>query len=77
MNGAEASIKGYSKSLGVLTAAQKAAALGQKLLNSALNMGITMLVSWGISELIKAFDAEIHATENAIAAGKNVSIGAS
>lgn len=48
-----------------LTVATKAAQLGLKALNAALNIGISLLVSYGISKLIQTFDDLIETEEEA------------
>lgn len=70
---AEGSMEGYNASLVSLTAAQKAAKLGQIALNAVLNAGIMLIVSSVISFAAKGIDDIIHRTDNLIEAGRDAS----
>lgn len=42
----------------------KAAQIGVQMLNTAISMGISLLVSWGLNKLIEGIDNAVHAVDN-------------
>ena len=64
------SLKGAATNAEGMGIAAKAASVGTQLLNSALTMGIALLASWVIGEVIKGLDNLIHANEKAAEAAE-------
>lgn len=64
LNGAEATMKGYTASLNASKTATMALKLETVALNMALNMGITAAITAGIWAIGKAYDYVAHRSEN-------------
>lgn len=59
------SIANGSVQMNELTIASKAAAIGMNMLNAAMNIGVTLVVSYGITQLVKKMDELIVTEEEA------------